>query len=98
MHSPYHEINKKKLKNVASDQGLYCLPIIYSLFNISISIDIYSSYGQETNIWMCDGQTVYGKNRRNLPICDPKPDAHNINAHTKLSENLLIITHVIVPK
>ena len=23
----------------------------------------------------------------NLPICNPKPDLHNINAHTKLGEN-----------
>ena len=29
---------------------------------------------------------------RNLPISNPKPDLHNINAHTKFSENPLMIT------
>ena len=29
---------------------------------------------------------------KNLPICNPKPDLHNINAHTKLGENPLMFT------
>ena len=33
------------------------------------------------------------KNRRNLPISNPKPDLHNINAHTKFVKNPLIFTY-----
>ena len=36
------------------------------------------------------------KNRRNLPISNPKPDLHNINAHTKFGENPLMFTYVII--
>ena len=32
------------------------------------------------------------KNWRNLPISKPKPDPHNINAHTKFGENPLKFT------
>ena len=38
------------------------------------------------------------KNRRNLPISNPKPDLHNINAHTKFGENPLMFTQVIIRK
>ena len=38
------------------------------------------------------------KNRRNLPISNPKPDLHNINAQTKFGENPLLFTQVIVRK
>ena len=38
------------------------------------------------------------KNLRNMPISNPKPDLHNINAHTKFGENLLIFTEVIIRK
>ena len=31
---------------------------------------------------------------RNLPISKPKPDIHNINAHTKFGENVLMFTQV----
>ena len=31
-----------------------------------------------------------GKNGRNLPISNPKPDLYNINAHTKFGENPLM--------
>ena len=33
---------------------------------------------------------------RNLPISNPKPDLHNINAHTKFGENPLKFTQVII--
>ena len=33
-----------------------------------------------------------------LPICNPKPDLHNINAHTKFSENPLMFSQVIIRK
>ena len=35
---------------------------------------------------------------RNLPISNPKPELHNINAHTKFSENPLMFTQVIIWK
>ena len=35
---------------------------------------------------------------RNLPISNPKPDFHNINAHTKFGENPLMFTQVIIRK
>ena len=35
---------------------------------------------------------------RNLPISNPKPDLHNINAHTKFGENPLMFTQVIIWK
>ena len=35
---------------------------------------------------------------RNLPISNPKPDLHNINAHTKFGENPLMFTQVIIQK
>ena len=38
------------------------------------------------------------KNWRNLPIINPKPDLHNINAHTKFGENPLMFTQVIIRK
>ena len=30
------------------------------------------------------------KIRQTMPICNPKPDLHNINAHTKFDENPLM--------
>ena len=36
------------------------------------------------------------KNWRNLPISNPKPDIHNINAHTKFGEHPLMFTQVII--
>ena len=38
------------------------------------------------------------KNWRNLPISNPKPDLHNINAYTKFGENPLMFTQVIIRK
>ena len=34
------------------------------------------------------------KNWRNLPISNPKPDLHNINAHTKFGENSWMFTQL----
>ena len=34
----------------------------------------------------------------NLPISNPKPDLHNINAHTKFGENPLMFSQVIIRK
>ena len=38
------------------------------------------------------------KNWRNLPINNPKPDLHNINAHIEFGENSLIFTQEIILK
>ena len=38
------------------------------------------------------------KIRSNLPISNPKPDIHNINAQTKFGENPLTFTQVIIRK
>ena len=35
---------------------------------------------------------------RNLPISNPKPNLHNINAHAKFGENPLMFTQVIIRK
>ena len=35
---------------------------------------------------------------RKLPISNPKPDLHNINAHTNFGENPLMFTQVIIRK
>ena len=35
---------------------------------------------------------------RNLSISNPKPDLHNINAHTKFGKDPLIFTQVIIRK
>ena len=35
---------------------------------------------------------------QNLPINNPKPDLHNINAHTKFGKNPLMFTQVIIRK
>ena len=38
------------------------------------------------------------KNWKHLPISNPKPELHNIDAHTKFDENLLTFTQVITRK
>ena len=35
---------------------------------------------------------------RRFPISNPKPDLHNINAHTKFGENPMMFTQVIIWK
>ena len=49
-------------------------------------------------IWACLGQITPIKNWQILPISNPKPDLHNINAHTKFGENPLMFTQVIIRK
>ena len=34
----------------------------------------------------------------NLPISNPKPELHSINAHTKFGENPLMFTEIIIRK
>ena len=47
--------------------------------------------------WMCPGQITV-KNWQNLPISNPKPDLHNINAQMKFGENPLTFTQIIIHK
>ena len=54
-----------------------------------------SSRNENTDISRADNSV---KNWRNLPINCPKPDLHNINAHTEFGENSLTFTEVIVWK
>ena len=74
-----------------------------------LNVNAYSKFGEnallftrgyspETKKWACLGQITPVKNRRNLPINNPKPDLHNINAHTKFGENPLTFTQVIIRK
>ena len=35
---------------------------------------------------------------QNLPSCNPKPDLHSINAHTKFDKNPSMLTQVIIRK
>ena len=48
-------------------------------------------------IWACWADKSV-KNWRNLPISNPKPDLHKINAHTKFCENPLMFTQAIIRK
>ena len=52
-----------------------------------------SSKNENTDVWWADNSM---KNWRNLPISNPKPDLHNINAYTKFAENQLIFIHDII--
>ena len=54
-----------------------------------------SSINENTDLSQADNSV---KNWWNLPINNPKPDLHKINAHTKFGENPLIFTHVIIWK
>ena len=38
------------------------------------------------------------KNWQNLPISNPKPDLHNINAYIKFGENPFIFTQAVIRK
>ena len=46
-----------------------------------------------TIVWWADNSV---RNWWNLPISNPKPGLHNINAHTEFGENPLIFTQIIV--
>ena len=42
------------------------------------------SWNKNTDVTRADNSV---KNWRHLPISNPKPDLHNINAHTQFGEN-----------
>ena len=62
------------------------------------SPDIYSSYRPENKYMGMSWADNSLKTGRNLPISNPKPDLHNINAHTKFGQNSLMFTQVIIRK
>ena len=62
------------------------------------SLDIYSSYCPENENMGVSQAANSIKIWRNLPISNPKPDLHNINAHTKFGENPLMFTQAIIWK
>ena len=59
------------------------------------SLAIYSSYSPENENIGVSRADISVKILRNLLISNPKPDLHNINAHTKFGENPLMFTQVI---
>ena len=61
-----------------------------------MKIHWYSSYHPKTKIQMGSfGQISLVRSWQNLPTGNPKPDSHNINAHTKFHENSLIFTELL---
>ena len=62
---------------------------------VKIQLFRLSSGKENMDVWRADNSVI---NLRNSPICNPKPDVYNINAHTKFGENPLIFTQVIVRK
>ena len=68
---------------------------IPSLGKIHWYLLILSSKNENTDLSRADNSV---NNWRNMPINNPKPDLHNINAHTKFGENPLTFTQVIVRK
>ena len=52
-----------------------------------------SSENEYLEMWRADN---FVKNWRNLPICNPKPDLHNVNSHTNFGKNQLVSTQFIV--
>ena len=65
--------------SVVSDLSLQSLPITF--------------LGISRFLRPCLGHSMI-KNWWNLPISNPQPDLHNINAHTKFDENPLIFTEL----
>ena len=68
---------------------------IVSLVKIPCYLLKLSSGNENMGVSRADNSV---KIRRNLPISNPKPDIHNINAQTKFGENPLMFTQVIVLK
>ena len=60
-------------------------------------LDIYMLLSGNENMGMSRADNSV-KIWRNLPISNPKPDPHNINAYTKFGENPLMFTQVIIWK
>ena len=66
-----------------------------SLVKIPWHLQELSSGNENMGVSRADN---YVKIWQNLPISNPKPDLHNINAYTKFGENPLMFTQVIIWK
>ena len=66
-----------------------------SLVKIHWQLLKLSSRNENSDILQEDNSV---KNWRNLPTNNPKPDLHNINAHTRFGESPLTFTQVIIWK
>ena len=62
---------------------------IQSLVKIHWYLFKLSSGNENMDMWQAENAV---KNSQNMPISNPKPDLHNINAHTKFSESPLRFT------
>ena len=71
------------------------LKYITSLVKIPCYLLKLSSGNENVGVSRADNSV---KIWRNKPICNPKPDLYNINAHTKFGENPLMFTQVIIRK
>ena len=67
---------------------------ISSLVKIHCHLLKLSSGRKNMAMWWADNSVK----KLNLPNSNPKPDLHNINAHTKFGENSLMFTHVNIRK
>ena len=83
--------NCQTLMKFAHKQSQTRFPSYQCMYQVWLkSLDIYSSYCPE-NENMCVSQADNSiKIWWNLPISNPKPDLHTINAHTKFGENPLM--------
>ena len=56
-------------------------------------------YCSETKTWACLGQITPSKCDETYTFnSNPKPELHNMSAHTKFGENPLMFTQVIIRK
>ena len=88
--------NCQTLRKFAHKQSQTRSPSYQCMYQVTLkSLDIYSSYHlQNENM----GVSRADQTLTNLPISNPKPDLHNISAHTKIGENPLIFTQVMIRK
>ena len=84
-----------RVKAVSGDKGEVSPMHVLSLVKIPWYLLKLSSGNENMGMSRADNSIkIWG----NLPISNPKPDLHNINAHTKFGENPLMFTQVIIWK
>ena len=85
------------LSKFASSQSQTRSPQYQCTYHVvKIHWHLLLSFGNENmDVWRADNSV---KIWWNLPLSNPKPDLHNINAHTKFGENPLLFTKVIIRK
>ena len=71
------------------------IPVQISTISIHKPSDVYSLSSGNENMGMSRADNSV-KTWRNLPVSNPKPDLHNINAHTNFGENPFMFTQVII--